>query len=56
MFSNICTHNENIIEYVRKQVQKCHLNCETSSLKDSKPVSSILITATFDLLVKEVCI
>ena len=54
VFSDVCSHNENVLEYVRKQLQKFHLNCETSSLKDSKPGHSILITATFDSLLKEV--
>ena len=59
VFSDDCKHNENILEYVKKQVQKHHLNCEMGSFKDSMSPSSssstsVLVTATFDSLAKEV--
>lgn len=58
VFSDDCRRNENVLEYVKKQVQKHHLNCEMRSSKDSSsPLSSscrMLITAPFDWLAKEV--
>ena len=52
VFSDHCKRNENILEYVKKQVQKHHLNCEMDSCKDPMlPNStSVLVTATFDWL------
>ena len=58
VFSDHCIHNENLLEYVKKQVKKHHLNCEMVSLKDSESSGSsncsMLITATFDGLTTEV--
>lgn len=59
VFSDHCKRNENILEYVKKQVQKHHLNCEMDSCKNpvlpkSSSSISVLVTATFDWLAKEV--
>ena len=60
VFSDDCMHNENLLEYVKKQVQKHHLTCEMVSSKDSVSSGSgssnfsMLITATFDWLTTEV--
>ena len=58
VFSDDCKQNENLLEYVKKQVQKYHLNCEMVSFKDSAlpdtSNTSMLITATFDWLTTQV--
>ena len=59
VFSDDCMRNENVLEYVKKQVQKHHLNCAIAdSSKDAKlpgsSSTSMLITATFEWLAKEV--
>ena len=58
LFSGECTRNENVLEYVKKQVQKHNLICEMDqfihSVTSNPSNSSVLITATFDSLAKEV--
>ena len=57
VFSDHCKRNENILEYVKKQVQKNHLNCEMDSCSKDPVLpssTSVLVTATFDWLAKEV--
>ena len=56
VFSDDCVRNENVLEYVKKQVQKRNLSCEMDSMSPGSSNSSVLISATFDRLAKEVTV